>query len=109
AELEHDREVGSDPFVRRRIFAHLGFRQVDIRYEQPVGGPDGGPVIFLDLLYCPRKPADTVPTTLVLATMRAYWGPWLRGQVERHVAELERRAGGRAELALLSPEVAAPQ
>jgi GNAT superfamily N-acetyltransferase len=103
-ELERERNVGSDPFVRRRIFARLGFRQVDVRYEQPVGGPNGGPVTNLDLLYCPRKPAKTVPTALVLATMRAYWSPWLRANAQRHVAELEQRAAGRTELALLSPE-----
>jgi GNAT superfamily N-acetyltransferase len=103
-DLERERSVGSDPFVRRRVFGRLGFRQVDVRYEQPVGGPNGGPVTNLDLLYCPRTPAETVPTALVLATMRAYWSPWLRANAERHVAELERRAGGRTELALLSPE-----
>jgi len=102
-ELERERAVGSDPVVRRRIFEHLGFRQVAIRYEQPVGGPDGGPVTNLDLLYCPRQPAQTVPTRLVLATMRAYWGGWMGDAAERHVAELERRAGGHDELALISP------
>jgi GNAT superfamily N-acetyltransferase len=103
-ELERERNVGSDPHQRRRIFARLGFRQVDVRYEQPVGGPNGGPVTNLDLLYCPRTEAETVPTALVLATMRAYWSPWLRVNAEQHVAELERRAAGRQALALLSPE-----
>ena len=103
-ELEREQTVGSNPFDRRRIFARLGFRQVDLRYEQPVGGPNGGPVTNLDLLYCPRTPAETVPTALVLATMRAYWTPWLRGTPSAHVSELERRAEGRTELALLSPE-----
>jgi hypothetical protein len=102
-ELERERDVGSDPLVRRRIFERLGFRQVAIRYEQPLGGPNGGPVTNLDLLYCPRQPAQTVPTGLVLATMRAYWSGWLGDAAERHAAELERRAGGRDELALISP------
>jgi GNAT superfamily N-acetyltransferase len=104
-ELERERKVGSDPFDRRRAFGHLGFRQVDIRYEQPVGGPNGGPVTILDLLYCPREPADTVSTALVVATLRAYWTPWF-GKIEarRHARELESRAHGAARLNLISPE-----
>jgi GNAT superfamily N-acetyltransferase len=109
AQLERERSVGSDPFVRRAIFEHLGFRQVDIRYEQPVGGPNGGPVTNLDLLYCPHESAERVATALVLATMRAYWTPWLRQAAERHVAELERRAAGRQQLALVSPLPDRPQ
>jgi GNAT superfamily N-acetyltransferase len=109
AELERELSVGSDPLVRRAIFEHLGFRQVDIRYEQPVGGPNGGPVTNMDLLYCPHEPAEHVATALVLATMRAYWSPWLRQSAEGHVAELERRAGGRRQLALVSPVPGRPQ
>ena len=56
-ELEREQKIGSDPWQRRHAFARLGFRQVDVRYEQPVGGPNGGPVTILDLLYCPREPS----------------------------------------------------
>jgi hypothetical protein len=108
AELERERRAGSDPWARRHAFAQLGFRQVDIRYEQPVGGPDGGPVTILDLLYCPHEPAAWVPTALVVATMRAYWSPWLRESAERHARELESRAHGAEQLALISPEAARP-
>jgi GNAT superfamily N-acetyltransferase len=108
-ELERERRVGSDPWDRRRVFARLGFGQVDIRYEQPVGGPSGGPVTVLDLLYCPRDPADWVPTALVVATMEAYWSPWLGKMAARHHAqELEARAAGRAMLALVSPVTPRP-
>jgi GNAT superfamily N-acetyltransferase len=103
AELERERQAGSDPWNRRLAFEHLGFRQVDIRYEQPVGGPDGGPVTILDLLYCPHEPADRVATSLVVATMRAYWSPWLGRDAERHATDLERRAHGAEWLALVSP------
>jgi hypothetical protein len=40
AELEAEKAVAADPFKRWEVFQHLGFRKVDIRYEQPVGGPD---------------------------------------------------------------------
>jgi GNAT superfamily N-acetyltransferase len=104
-ELEREHKAGSDPFERRRAFAHLGFRQVDIRYEQPVGGPNGGPVTILDLLFCPHEPTNEVPTALVVATMQAYWTPWFgpSGAI-RHARELESRAKGAARLKLISPE-----
>jgi len=102
-ELERERRAGSDPWDRRRAFAQLGFGQVDIRYEQPVGGPNGGPVTVLDLLYCPRDPAESVPTATVVATMLAYWSPWLGKTARRHARELESRAHGASSLALIAP------
>jgi GNAT superfamily N-acetyltransferase len=108
AELERERQAGSDPWDRRRAFEHLGFKQVDIRYEQPVGGPNGGPVTILDLLFCPHSPSVTVPTTLVVATMRAYWSPWLGPSAAHHARALESRAGGATQLALISPVPPAP-
>jgi GNAT superfamily N-acetyltransferase len=103
AELARETRVGSDPWGRRMAFEKLGFGQVDIRYEQPVGGPNGGPVTILDLLYCPRVPGDVVATSLVVNTMRAYWSPWLGREASRHALELEARAQGKRWLALLSP------
>jgi GNAT superfamily N-acetyltransferase len=103
-ELQREAEVGSDPWGRRRAFARLGFFQVDIRYEQPVGGPHGGPLTTLDLLFCPHEPADSVPTSLVVATMQAYWSPWFgQSGARRHARELKSRAHGQASLALISP------
>jgi GNAT superfamily N-acetyltransferase len=118
-ELEREHTVGSDSFDRRRAFAHLGFRQVDIRYEQPIGGPNGGPVTILDLLFCPHEAAADVlglpkraarrakwvPTALVVATMRAYWTPWFgKDKASRYALELESRANQAARLKLISPE-----
>lgn len=103
-ELRREGAVGSDPWGRRRAFKRLGFLQVDIRYEQPVGGPHGGPLTTLDLLFCPHDPADSVPTSLVVATMQAYWTPWFgQSGARRHALELESRAQGQASLALISP------
>jgi GNAT superfamily N-acetyltransferase len=110
AELERERQVGSDPWARRGAFEHMGFRQVDIRYEQPVGGPNGGPVTVLDLLFCPHGPSTqgSVPTRLVVATMRAYWSGWLHESAARYARQLEARAGGAPQLALISPVPARP-
>jgi GNAT superfamily N-acetyltransferase len=103
-DLERERQAGSDPWDRRRAFARLGFGQVDIRYEQPVGGPGGGPVTILDLLYCPHEPAESVPTLQVIATLQAYWQPWLgHSAARRHARDLESRAHGATSLRLLWP------
>lgn len=104
-DLAREHAVGSDPWARRRAFAHLGFRLVDIRYEQPVGGPNGGPVTSLDLLYCPRDPVESIPTSLVVATMQAYWSAWLgKEEASRHAHELGARAAGATTLSLLPAE-----
>jgi GNAT superfamily N-acetyltransferase len=100
-ELEAEHSVQSDPVTRRDIFQHLGFRKVAVRYEQPVGGPDGGPVTNMDLLFCPREPKETVPTDLVVTTMQAYWLPWLGPIAAKHHAKLLKSwANGQSELRL---------
>ncbi len=102
-EMADERRAGFDPQSRRRVFAHLGFQRVEIAYEQPVGGPNGGPVTTMDLLFCPHDASlSEVPTAWVTETMRAYWTPWL-GLVRagQAVAALEARANGRETLRLL--------
>jgi GNAT superfamily N-acetyltransferase len=101
-EMERERQAGFDPWARRQAFEHLGFKQVDIRYEQPVGGPGGGPVTNLDLLFWSHAPGASVVTRLVIETMRAYWSGWLRESADRYARELEARARGAARLALIS-------
>ncbi|WP_407538735.1 GNAT family N-acetyltransferase [Deinococcus radiomollis] len=110
AQREQERRAGSDAAGRRQTFHTLGFRTVDLAYEQPVGGenpelPGGGPVTDMDLLaYVPtRRGAEELPETisagLVGATMRAYWTPWLgREQAERAALKLQ---AGQAEVRLL--------
>ncbi|GAC1316370.1 MAG: GNAT family N-acetyltransferase [Chloroflexota bacterium] len=102
-ELQRETLAGSDPWSRRRVFERLGFRQVGIRYEQPVGGPNGGPVTSLDLLFCPHEPRDTIPTDFVVATMRTYWGAWLAERGRIYSEQLRERAQGQTELPLVSP------
>lgn len=102
-ELEAEASAGFDPAIRRQVFAALGFRKVDVRYEQPVGGPSGGPVTNMDLLYCPREPAESLPTETVVQTMLAYWGPWLGSAAARkHAQALSQRAGSEI-IKLVSP------
>ena len=96
---EQERQAGSDATQRRQSFHALGFRTVDLVYEQPVGGDNaqlegGGPVSDMDLLaYLPRTP-PTLPASLVRATMQAYWTPWL-GPQRAEQAALKLEAGQR--------------
>ena len=77
SELAAEARVGSDPVLRRLKLGGLGFGTVDALYWQPVGGPEGGPLMDLDLLYCPLESAQSVPLKLVTDTLRAYWQSWL--------------------------------
>ncbi|BDP40557.1 N-acetyltransferase [Deinococcus aetherius] len=99
---EAEARVGTDPLTRRRALNALGYRTVDAPYWQPVGGPDGGPLTDLDLIYNPLDGGNTVPTELVTGTLRAYWDGWLgKARAEREAAALAERAGNPATLALL--------
>ncbi|GAA5513513.1 hypothetical protein Dcar01_02252 [Deinococcus carri] len=101
AEREAEARTGTDPESRRRALHALGYRTVDLPYWQPVGGPDGGPLTDLDLLYHPLNGADTVPTDLVTDTLRAYWTGWLgQDRASREAEALAQRAGSTT-LALL--------
>jgi hypothetical protein len=101
AELESEHSVGSDPSTRLKAFSSLGFKRVDVRYEQPVGGENGGAVTNMDLLFCPRDAATSIPTSLVVDTMKTYWTPWLGAKMAvLESKKLESRAAGQ-EIALL--------
>jgi GNAT superfamily N-acetyltransferase len=70
-----------------------------------VSRPNGGPVTILDLLYCPRQPAASVPTDVVVETMRAYWSPWLGAdRASRHADALRQRARHEPSIALLAAD-----
>jgi GNAT superfamily N-acetyltransferase len=103
-ELELEHGVGSDPRTRLKAFSSLGFKRVDVRYEQPVGGENGGAVTNMDLLFCPRETVTSIPTKLVVETMRTYWTPWLGAKMAvLESKKLEIRAGGQ-EIALVPLE-----
>jgi len=90
-EFAAEERVGSSPLRRRAIFAHLGFKQLDLEYVQP----SSPPVTNMDLLfYSPARPSS-IATQLVTDTMITYWQPWLGEQrAARAALELRARAGG---------------
>ena len=94
-EIDLEHSVGSDPSIRLKAFSSLGFKRVNVRYEQPVGGENGGAVTNMDLLFCPRDTADSIATSLVVETMRTYWTGWLNTKIVSSASgDLETRAGG---------------
>jgi GNAT superfamily N-acetyltransferase len=85
--------IGNDPQRRLEVFSKLGFRRVDLRYVQPTGGADGGPVTNMDLLFCPHLSAEFVRVETVVNAMRTYWQPWLNARVAaREAAALQAQA-----------------
>ncbi|MBB5234528.1 GNAT family N-acetyltransferase [Deinococcus budaensis] len=101
ADREAEARTGVDPAARRRALHALGLRTVDLPYWQPVGGPNGGPLTDLDLLFHPLDGAATVPTALVTGTLQAYWGAWLGEKRARQEAEALAGRAGRDTLRLL--------
>ncbi|MFC4638382.1 GNAT family N-acetyltransferase [Deinococcus hohokamensis] len=105
-------QVGTDAVSRRRALHALGYRTVDVPYWQPVGGPGGGPLKDLDLLYHPLSAPDTpeqerVPTDLVTATLQSYWAGWLGAErAQREAQALASRAG--TDLLALLPATETP-
>ncbi|WP_420595164.1 GNAT family N-acetyltransferase [Deinococcus sp.] len=100
-DLAAEVRVGSDPLLRRVKLNALGFGTVNAPYWQPVGGPDGGPLTDLDLLYCPLEPSNSVPLALVTETLRAYWQSWLGPQRAAHEAQALAQRTGSDPVALL--------
>ncbi|MBV9583205.1 MAG: hypothetical protein JO057_31855 [Chloroflexi bacterium] len=79
-----------DPIERLKVFGHLGFRRVGIRYTQPPLAADKQAVPHMDLLFAPRPPApiDGVPSEWVTATLEAIWTAWTPDTVGRELADL---------------------
>lgn len=66
-----------DPFVRREVLAHLGYRKLDIRYVHPSWQQDGAAVQELDLGFMPLgADADEltgIPAALISKFLETYY------------------------------------
>ncbi|KEO81603.1 GNAT family N-acetyltransferase [Tumebacillus flagellatus] len=76
--LVKDYEFGGlmvmNPFVRREVLAHLGYRKLDLDYVHPSWQQDGEAVHGLDLCFLTyRAGMDSVPAALVAQFLKTYY------------------------------------
>lgn len=99
AEYEQERASGTDPRDRRRIMAHLGYRQVEMAYLPPPFAPGQPPVTYLDLLFLPLNPdlagRNRVPARLVLETLTPMWAALGSPDLDKHLDALRQQIGDR--------------
>ncbi|PWK04995.1 GNAT family acetyltransferase [Tumebacillus permanentifrigoris] len=63
-----------NPFVRREVLAHLGYRKLDLAYVHPSWQQDGEAVHGLDLCFLTyRAGMDAVPAELVATFLKTYY------------------------------------
>lgn len=63
-----------NPFVRREVLAHLGYRRVDVPYVHPSWNDDGTPVRELDLGFLTYEPGvDAISASLVHRFLSTYY------------------------------------
>ncbi|WP_017812549.1 hypothetical protein [Paenibacillus shenyangensis] len=63
-----------DPFVRREVLAHLGYRRLDFTYVHPSWNNDGEAVSELDLCFLAYDPStQSLPGALIEKFLRRYY------------------------------------
>ncbi|KKI90519.1 GNAT family acetyltransferase [Bacillus sp. SA1-12] len=63
-----------DPYVRREVLAHLGYKRIDFKYVHPSWDNDGTAVTGLDLCFLPmEKGTNELPTDLVVKFLTRYY------------------------------------
>lgn len=63
-----------DPYVRREVLAHLGYKRIDIPYVHPSWNNDGEPVSGLDLCYLPfDENKSSIQSSLVVEFLKRYY------------------------------------
>jgi len=63
-----------DPFVRREVLAHLGYKKLDFTYVHPSWKNDGEAVSGLDLCFMPIEyEGSELPASLVVDFLKRYY------------------------------------
>ncbi|TWI58105.1 GNAT family N-acetyltransferase [Halalkalibacter nanhaiisediminis] len=63
-----------DPYVRREVLAHLGYKRLDFPYVHPSWNNDGEAVSGLDLCFLPmEKGTSELPAELIVKFLRRYY------------------------------------
>ncbi|OVE34529.1 GNAT family acetyltransferase [Priestia aryabhattai] len=76
-EVEHyefGRVKSMNPYVRREVLSHLGYKRLDLSYVHPSWNNDGEAVTGLDLCFLPMEPCITqLQTELILKFLKGYY------------------------------------
>ncbi|HEY3058478.1 MAG TPA: GNAT family N-acetyltransferase [Chloroflexota bacterium] len=92
--LSAELDTAIDPMERLRIFAHLGFRRVDVPYVQPPLAAGKVAVDYLDLLFAPWDGNERdLSGHAVLDTVRPIWASWAPNEYQEHLARLAGQVG----------------
>ncbi|MED1466805.1 GNAT family N-acetyltransferase [Bacillus salipaludis] len=63
-----------DPYVRREVLSHLGYKRLNIPYVHPSWNNDGEPVTGLDLCFLPiNKSINELPSNLIIRFLTKYY------------------------------------
>lgn len=63
-----------NPYVRREVLSHLGYKRLDFPYVHPSWNNDGEAVTELDLCFMPMdKNRDEMPAELIVKFLRRYY------------------------------------
>ncbi|GAA0324006.1 hypothetical protein GCM10008967_13180 [Bacillus carboniphilus] len=63
-----------DPYVRREVLSHLGYKKLNFTYVHPSWNNDGEAVIGLDLCFLPTNPQQTeLQSTLIVQFLQRYY------------------------------------
>ncbi|MFC4600834.1 GNAT family N-acetyltransferase [Cohnella hongkongensis] len=63
-----------DPYVRREVLSHLGYKRLDFRYVHPSWNNDGEAVTGLDLCFLPiNNYRNELPTELIVNFLKRYY------------------------------------
>jgi GNAT superfamily N-acetyltransferase len=94
--VEAERATALDPRQRLRIFAHLGFRRIDLAdYVQPPLAPGKQAVDYLDLLFAPwTSDARWLPSDWIFDTLEAIWSAWSPATADTYLARLRSAVAG---------------
>ncbi|KEF36793.1 hypothetical protein M670_04045 [Schinkia azotoformans MEV2011] len=63
-----------DPYVRREVLAHLGYKRIDFPYVHPSWNNDGEAVTGLDLCFLPMEEGiNELETDLIVSFLKRYY------------------------------------
>ncbi|WP_127532691.1 GNAT family N-acetyltransferase [Paenibacillus kobensis] len=82
-----------NPYVRREVLSHMGYKRIDMAYVHPSWQNDGEAVEELDLGFLPYNGRDEVDAALVAKFLRRYYAvlPNKPGAWEEMVASLDQK------------------